>query len=829
MRVRSAREKKFPCPECGKLFTDNHKIKKHLPSHKRDLKPKPPSPIINMPMLSTENQNMKSLDCHLCGKIMSTKNILQRHMKMHDHTRPMALDEELEVANKPLVIDTEIQILDTVENNVPNSCEPFERPSLICSCPLCGKHLRDKWALKRHMHFHTFTSNNVNEETYKRYQNNQEEPMEITLQEQPHVFQAEQNFGANELLNSEDLFDPTNIENEIEYLQNQANKSTTSSKSKILKENSFTCNICSMKSATLNEHDDHMSIAHNSMMEDTSEPEHTQTERQSFTPSLKEAVGLASIFHTTQNIQPVILETQPNENVNLQNTQNSQNLSWSTQTPVTVQAFQSETTQSFCTPIIQTVPMQTQILQNVILPPQSIQIMPLQSFPTFSLQYLPVQNLQNVLNEAEVKRGLEKQLLKESQKESKEEVTLESSDEESSSNKGTYLLSKIPTETQQNPPTCESETVNDYLTTPSSWTDNKKCHICGKIFQSPHNVRRHLETHSIGLPYKCRDCGHLFKSKDNVARHVRRAHLRQPYPREIVPTKDSNQSESNIRSVSPDLHPRPYKCKQCGNRFKDKDCVNAHVRKVHKSSLLLKDWVLDPEKTFKSGTSPIPPSTAASATSVPFPTTITASRSLSPSEDHLQHGSDAFIGSSASIPYSNTNSFTRLSTVSPTIPLLVELDEPSQSTFQNPRPFKCNQCNSFLKNKKGIYDHFRKVHKMQAALADWTYCEKSPQTAAPSRPSTPESPAPSPSFPTTASDAYSAQDLETTYHVKAPSAFTPYSRFAPDASTSWNRAPSAPVLVELDAPPQPPTSPAILAKLAEMNKIMKKIQDLAEL
>ena len=115
-------------------------------------------------------------------------------------------DEKEEDA--PLVISlTDEENGDNVPNKRVENLSNYSNTAVSLSkfCPQCGKELRDKWALRRHMDMHAFSEG-------------------IKAQEQPGKSNS---VGANESIESShmgELFDPKSIDKEIEFLHMAAKK-----------------------------------------------------------------------------------------------------------------------------------------------------------------------------------------------------------------------------------------------------------------------------------------------------------------------------------------------------------------------------------------------------------------------------------------------------------------------------------------------------------------------------------------------------------------------------------------------------------------------------
>ncbi|XP_064102955.1 uncharacterized protein LOC135213051 isoform X2 [Macrobrachium nipponense] len=90
----------------------------------------------------------------------------------------------------------------------------------------------------------------------------------------------------------------------------------------------------------------------------------------------------------------------------------------------------------------------------------------------------------------------------------------------------------------------------------STLRNDYPCHICGKIMQTPAQLRRHQKLHSHNKPFACDICGLGYLSKDCLKNHYSRNH-----------------SFKN-----------KFECKICGRKFQQLGTIARH-RKKHKSNL----------------------------------------------------------------------------------------------------------------------------------------------------------------------------------------------------------------------------------------------------
>ena len=142
--------------------------------------------------------------------------------------------------------------------------------------------------------------------------------------------------------------------------------------------------------------------------------------------------------------------------------------------------------------------------------------------------------------------------------------------------------------------TDKAKNVTEHLDT--SENDNPlMCKLCLKCFSTKGNLYIHKTIHLSDKPFKCAQCSVSFSQKGNLKSHEKKGGCQYKQPNTYVGNQENRVPLScnichkiyktkRILNLHLNIHcpEKPFKCKQCSNKFSQKGHIKGHVERKHK-------------------------------------------------------------------------------------------------------------------------------------------------------------------------------------------------------------------------------------------------------
>ncbi len=110
--------------------------------------------------------------------------------------------------------------------------------------------------------------------------------------------------------------------------------------------------------------------------------------------------------------------------------------------------------------------------------------------------------------------------------------------------------------------------------------DTEACSVCGKLFKDTTSMKRHMLTHSGERPFACTLCDKTFTRKLNLQNHIACHTNEKPYKCDQCGMSYAIKYNFQ-RHVALHDNPKPFACDMCDKRYSQKQDMEFHKRKFH--------------------------------------------------------------------------------------------------------------------------------------------------------------------------------------------------------------------------------------------------------
>uniref|UniRef100_A0A087ZEJ4 C2H2-type domain-containing protein n=2 Tax=Anopheles darlingi TaxID=43151 RepID=A0A087ZEJ4_ANODA len=110
----------------------------------------------------------------------------------------------------------------------------------------------------------------------------------------------------------------------------------------------------------------------------------------------------------------------------------------------------------------------------------------------------------------------------------------------------------------------------------ADWRRFQCCH-CGAIYSARNALKRHENTHTLGVTYACRECGKIFAKLDCLTQHARIHSRTRPYGCELCGKTFIQLGHLRVH-MRGHTGERPHVCTICNRGFRHKQALTVHGR-----------------------------------------------------------------------------------------------------------------------------------------------------------------------------------------------------------------------------------------------------------